>query len=356
MNKIFTQELKEKLIAHLSSKEVNDIISNTKAAKDTGTFEMIISSEHVDRSGEIVMQDGIDKTYYLKNPIVLQFHDYWSMPIGVTDSLEVKMINNIKCTVAKGRFAPTEDGQEARMLYEAKMLNTASIGFIPKVWGENNTILESQLLEWSFVPVPCNPEAISMLNLDFEKLVKKGLIVKTEEIVEDVPTEEATDEPEKPAEEVSVPEEEVIPPAEETPADDENIDNNVEEATPQDDEKKPDADNVVLPEDQEADAGVADEKAIDKDSTKNARIREKIESLKNVIKELESELEKSNDEVQNNDSDELPATPKKEEKISKFNTSEVDSYINIRQILKAVNNVTSDALHKLNRANSKKNY
>lgn len=334
MNKIFTQELKEKLVAHLSSKEVNDIISQTKAAKDTGTFEMIISSEHVDRSGEVVLQDGIDKTYYLKNPIVLRFHDYWAMPIGVTDSLEIKVINNVKCTVAKGRFAPTEDGQEARVLYEAKMLNTASIGFITKVWGENNTILESQLLEWSFVPVPCNPEAISMLNLNFENLVKKGMIIKTEEVIEDTPVPENTEEPE-------------------TPVEEEIIETNVEEATPQEDGKKPDANDVVPPEDQEADDGVADEKAIIKDGTKNARIREKIESLKTVIKELESELEESDDEVQDNKNDSTAGKSNKKD-LNKFDTREIDTYLNVRQILRTVNNVTSQALAKLNRSDSKK--
>lgn len=354
--KIFTQELKEKLVAHLSSKDVKDIITKMKGAKDTGTFEMIISSEHVDRSGEIVLQDGIDTSYYLKNPIVLSFHDYYAMPIGVTDSLEIKVINGVKCMIAKGRFAPTEDGQEARTLYEAKMLNTSSIGFIPKLWGENNTIVQCQLLEWSFVPVPCNPEAISMLNLDFDKLVKKGIIIKNEETVADAVSEEDKetvidkDDTTETTEEIVVAKDETVADPE-TPA--EELETNVEEATPQEDGKKPDAEDVVPPEDQEADDGVADEKAINKTGTKNARIREKLESLESAIKDLKSELDKSDDEVPENTTDtDVQDTDKKIDG-KKFDSSDLDTYLNIRQILKNVNNLTSNGLAKLNR-NSKK--
>jgi hypothetical protein len=49
---------------------------------------------------------------------------------------------------------------------------------------EGNTITKSQLLEFSFVPVPANPYALSLMksaNLEPEALMQKGLVYKAEE-------------------------------------------------------------------------------------------------------------------------------------------------------------------------------
>lgn len=54
------------------------------------------------------------------------------------------------------------------------MVKTVSVGFIPKQRQEENRriITNAELLELSFVAVPCNPEALS---LDQKELIQKGI-------------------------------------------------------------------------------------------------------------------------------------------------------------------------------------
>ena len=41
-----------------------------------------VSTDAIDRDGEVVVPRGIDKTHFQKNPVVLWAHDYRTMPIG----------------------------------------------------------------------------------------------------------------------------------------------------------------------------------------------------------------------------------------------------------------------------------
>lgn len=176
--KKLTAEIKAKFLEALGTKEVQEAIAETKAADNTGTFEVIISTADRDRQGDIIMQDGWVLDNYLKNPVVLFGHDYWSLPVGVCD--EIKVIDGK--LVAKGRFAGHAFAQEIRKLYDAGMLRTTSVGFIP-LEQEGNVILKAELLEFSFVPVPANPMALSLahekqINLEFA--FSKGILVKEE--------------------------------------------------------------------------------------------------------------------------------------------------------------------------------
>ena len=226
--KKLTAEIKAKFLEALGKKEVQEAIAETKAAKDTGTFEVVISTADRDRQGDIIMQDGWVLDNYLKNPVVLFGHDYWSLPIGICDSISVvdgKL-------VAKGRFAGHDFAQNVRQLYDAGMLKATSVGFIP-LETEGNVILRAELLEFSFVPVPANPMALSLahekqINLEFA--FAKGILVKEDTQPEPVeptePTEPVATEPEAPVEET--------PTEPETPATEEPASEaaNTEETTP----------------------------------------------------------------------------------------------------------------------------
>ena len=109
MNIKLTEEIKQKIVDSLQSKEIQKILKDIKGSKsDNGKFEMIVSTETKDRAGEIVKQDGMDISFYKKNPVVLWAHNYSGMPIGITD----KIIKKGKQTIAIGRFAPTEEAQQ----------------------------------------------------------------------------------------------------------------------------------------------------------------------------------------------------------------------------------------------------
>lgn len=59
-------------------------------------------------------------------------------------------------------------------LYDEGMVKSVSVGFIPKQRQEDNRriITSAELLELSFVAVPCNPNALS---LDQKQLMQKGI-------------------------------------------------------------------------------------------------------------------------------------------------------------------------------------
>jgi len=179
LNKIST-EISEKLFAYLETPETKEFLEKMKASsEDSGTFEVVISTADKDRQGEIVNQEGWDLTHYKNNPVVLWGHNYTGLPIGVTDSIELKDGK----LVAKGRFAPESANpfaQQVRRLYDAKILRTTSVGFIAKEM-EGNMVTKAELLEFSFVPVPANPMALSLMktaSFDTAELIQKGLVLE----------------------------------------------------------------------------------------------------------------------------------------------------------------------------------
>lgn len=176
--KKYSPDLRDSILAALTKSAIKEFVEETKAAADSGEFEVVVSTGDMDRQSEIVDQNGWMLDNYKKNPIVLWAHDYFSLPIGICTSIEVQ---NGKL-VAKGQFAPESANpfaQQVRRLYDAKIVRATSVGFIPLDGGEGK-ITKAELLEFSFVPVPANPYALSLrqvkeMNLDMGMLVMKGL-------------------------------------------------------------------------------------------------------------------------------------------------------------------------------------
>lgn len=187
--KKLTEETKIALIKSITSDSCTDLIAKTKSSNDgdSGSFRVIISTADVDRQGESVDQTGWDLSFYKSNPIVLWAHDYGSLPIGMCTKIEV----DAGKLIAEGKFAPEEANpfaQKVRKLYDLGMINTTSVGFIPKEFNmeKDGVISKSELLEFSFVPVPANPFALRLdqikeLGLDLEMLKTKGMEFKINE-------------------------------------------------------------------------------------------------------------------------------------------------------------------------------
>jgi HK97 family phage prohead protease len=196
--KKLTAEARAALVEAVSKQTFGNVITSTKAASEenSGTFKVIISTSNTDRQGDSVNQNGWDLSFYKSNPIVLWAHDYASLPIGLCTSIEVV---DGKLT-AQGKFAPAEANpfaQQVRKLYDLGMINTTSVGFIPKKYDDNNSaiIMEQELLEFSFVPVPANPHAlridmIKKLGIDRALLSVKGIEITEKGEVADALTAE----------------------------------------------------------------------------------------------------------------------------------------------------------------------
>lgn len=173
--KKFTTELAQEIVTRLMVPEVREALEATeKAGDETGTFEVVISTDNVDRYGEVIKLDAWELEHYLKSPVVLWGHDHKTLPIGMATSVVVKDGK----LVATGKFAPHEFAQQIRKLYDLGMLRATSVGFIEKE-REGNLITKCELIEFSFVSVPANPYALA-LALDnqrsVDELVTKGFI------------------------------------------------------------------------------------------------------------------------------------------------------------------------------------
>lgn len=134
-----------------------------KADKDSGTFKTVITSEVVDRDGEVILLNGWDFTNFMKNPVVLRGHNYRDLPVAKATSLA--MVDGK--VVATGDFASAEanpKAQQVRKLYDDGFINAVSVGFrVLQRNPANRLIIEKQeLLEFSFVTVPANPEALGL--------------------------------------------------------------------------------------------------------------------------------------------------------------------------------------------------
>ena len=135
-----------------------------------------ISTAAVDRDGDTIDPKGWDLGSYTKNPVVLWAHDYSSPPVG-------KAVN-IKSTdhglQADVEFLPQGLDPFADKIHDmckAGFLNATSVGFRGVEYDEASgrkgyDFKKQELLEFSIVPVPCNPEALAQRGLKNDQLKK----------------------------------------------------------------------------------------------------------------------------------------------------------------------------------------
>lgn len=121
------------------------------------TLSHWITRETVDRMGETVVSAGMNAEAYLRNPVVLWAHDRHSLPpIGKSEGLQVEAGVGVRAVT---RFAATPFAAEVKNLYDGGFLNAFSIGFI-ETEAINNVFTKWDLLEYSAVAVPANPDAL----------------------------------------------------------------------------------------------------------------------------------------------------------------------------------------------------
>lgn len=137
-------------------KTVN-VASTRSAGPDTRTFT--ISTRDEDREGDILDVEGVVLDAYRKNPVVLWAHKYDTLPVGRSRRIDIRG-DRLEADV---QFAPTEFAQEIKTLVDAGYIRAASVGFLPlqsEPLKRGRRFTKWELLEWSLVPVPSNPEAL----------------------------------------------------------------------------------------------------------------------------------------------------------------------------------------------------
>ena len=151
------QKLTDELSASLKSIE-----ENQKKSGSIGTFKVIASTSTRDRHGESILQNWWKTDNYLKNPVILADHN-WSIEKIV--GRENKITTEWEQTIIEGEFADTPLGREVKYLYDAGFISAVSVGLIPLTFDAQDprVITSAELLELSFVTIPANPEALSLM-------------------------------------------------------------------------------------------------------------------------------------------------------------------------------------------------
>jgi len=156
-------------------------IFNTKAEElEERTVRFKISSEVVDRDGDILIAKGCDFENFAKNPQFLSFHNYHEYPLGIPKNWGVEG-NSVYCdvyfpTLEELSSNPEQASEKAKLVdftyncYKTGMLNAVSVGFIAKEterltdeegYFTGYKVLKWELLEFSAVAVPANQDAIA---------------------------------------------------------------------------------------------------------------------------------------------------------------------------------------------------
>ena len=126
----------------------------------------VLSTDEVDRHGDVVSADGWLLDAYRRNPVLLWAHDYRHPAIGRAVGLWTEPHR----LMARMEFAPTAFAQEVAALYQAGFQWGVSVGFKPLKFEERRDqktgailgvrFLQQELLEVSAVPVPANRNAL----------------------------------------------------------------------------------------------------------------------------------------------------------------------------------------------------
>jgi len=143
------------------------------------TVLAVISSDSVDRDAEVVSPKGMHKKTYSANPIVLFNHDKSSLPIG--KALWIKSdIDDSGRGVIKAKYKITDKTEQGRAVFDLMkegILTSHSLSFLsnhsskpttkeinerPELQQAKMIHRDWELLEFSVVTVPANPDAVAL--------------------------------------------------------------------------------------------------------------------------------------------------------------------------------------------------
>jgi HK97 family phage prohead protease len=143
------------------------LVAEKATADGDRTFTFTISSATVDRMGDTIAVSGWRLENFKRNPVVLWGHDGSMLPVGRATSVWVQ---NGKLK-AKATLAPADVSQYAervRSMIAGGFLTATSVGFAPIKYAFSEDpsrkygidFLEQELLEFSIVTIPANPDAL----------------------------------------------------------------------------------------------------------------------------------------------------------------------------------------------------
>lgn len=163
-----------------------DYSGSVKAAEkgEARAVSVTITTQSVDRDGDIVVASGIDIRSFQKNPVVLWQHDH-KTPIARATQLQYTE-SGIEAEVLFPAAGVCAKSDEVYGLIQAGVVNASSIGFMPVDYDYDENlggfmINESELYEFSFVSVPSNRDALITQRSALSKSLPPKKIGSTEQ-------------------------------------------------------------------------------------------------------------------------------------------------------------------------------
>ena len=182
------------------------VVTEARQAEDGSAHRMVIAANERSRNGDEVNLRGINFTNYRKNPVVLWSHDSWG---GIPIAKTLKIGHDDQGRIEADFEFNSEDEFAARVEngWNNGFIRSASIRYLPtKVVEVRNEegrverlrIEEAELLEWSLVAVPADPDSVRAaaraLNLPEE--IFRGFEPEPEDDEAEPPTDPVSEEPE----------------------------------------------------------------------------------------------------------------------------------------------------------------
>jgi|HubBroStandDraft_3_1064219.scaffolds.fasta_scaffold00005_45 hypothetical protein len=140
------------------------------------TLRFTLSTGTVDRDQDMIDPAGWQLDHYRKNPIVLWAHKHDMLPIGKavdTAAIDGRLVSAVRFLPAAGYGTAGEFADSVYRLAKDGYLAATSVGFRPLAWDFSADVErgaedwfpgidyhEQELVEFSIVGVPSNPEAL----------------------------------------------------------------------------------------------------------------------------------------------------------------------------------------------------
>ena len=167
------------------------VVTEARQVEDGSGHRMVIAANELSRNGDDLNLRGISFKDYRKNPVVLWAHSIYS---GIPIAKTLKIGHDDQGRIVADFEFNSDDEFASRVenAWNGGFIRAASIHYIPtKVVEVRNEagsverlrVEESELLEWSLVPVPADPDSVRAaaraLNLPEE--IFRGLEPEPEE-------------------------------------------------------------------------------------------------------------------------------------------------------------------------------
>ena len=162
-------EIREDRMAHVTKFIRPDLKIVDKAA---GVINAVVSTEAMDRDGDIIRQDAWDLEHFKAHPILLSSHNYRGLTNQIGEWTSMKVVDGKLVGEAKYYIKSGNQEADGGFLLASKGRAAFSVGFVPdmskakQIDSNGNLSYEFQgqeLLEVSQVTVPSNAEALQSL-------------------------------------------------------------------------------------------------------------------------------------------------------------------------------------------------